>query len=277
MDRRSFLATSGAASAALVLPRGKGLKKMAQPTFVAPGASVAVTATSNVVLAAPVQLGQGGFKWAVLTNCSPWIITVINASGTSSVQPYSADVVTVDQGQQINLTMSVPTGGSATPPVTALSYVQADWYAGSEPPGTFPYSLTAQAMQAFGYTPSVAVSSSDPVFTTTGIATTYFGPVNRAVIVRHATLAVGIDELVVATAGILYLNFVGGGYPLLTMPIPLVVSSGAPFFATETVSFPGGISCFPNASGAFLILAFLHNGGVITSIDGQVEATAGYS
>jgi hypothetical protein len=67
-----------------------------------------------------------------------------------SLQPYTADVINVGGSQQLNLSMSIPPGGSATTPAGATTYVQADWYAaGSSPPdGTYPITLFAQAIQA---------------------------------------------------------------------------------------------------------------------------------
>jgi hypothetical protein len=126
---------------------------MANPKpYSVPGTSQAVTATSTgIILKPPPGLGQGGYGWAVLTNCSPWIATVNTAAGAITLQPYTMDVVHVIGMQQVIISMSVPSGSSPVLPPAALSYVQADWYAaGSAPPdGYYPVTLTAQALQAF--------------------------------------------------------------------------------------------------------------------------------
>jgi hypothetical protein len=119
---------------------------MAKP-FVVPGAAVAVTATTtNLIFAPPPGLGQGGYGSAVLTNCSPWIATVNCASGSVSLQPYTADIVNVSGIQQLIVSMSVPAGSPGVPQV--YTYVEVDWYAagGGDPPGTYPISLTAQVL-----------------------------------------------------------------------------------------------------------------------------------
>jgi hypothetical protein len=245
--------------------------------FAVPGAAVGVTAaTTGCILAPPPGLGQGGYGSAVLTNCSPWIATVTCATGSVSLQPFTADIVDVSGVQQLIISMNVPPGGSAIPPPTALTYVQADWYAagGGLPPGTYPLSLVAQSLQAYGYTPIAAVSSKTEIpLTVTGFALSYFAPV-YACTARFATLSVGIDTLTMGTPGEMFIVLVGGGYPLLTMAVPLP-ATGGPFSQSQTISFPSGISIGANAAGDFAVGATVLNPAVITTIHGIVNATVG--
>src|ERR1019366_3257037 len=118
-----------------------------------PGLAVTVTATSAGLSFAPPAntAGQGGFGWAVVSNVSPWVATVVGgANGAITLQPYTADLVPIGGNQTLLISMSVPTGGSATAPTGALTYIQIDWYVlGNGPPaGTWPLALTSQAVQA---------------------------------------------------------------------------------------------------------------------------------
>jgi hypothetical protein len=114
---------------------------MAKNSFAVVGAAVAVTSASSGVLTPPSQIGQGGYDQAIIANNSPWLATFITATGTSTVQPFSVDIVFVDKSQQLLYQMALPPGGSASAP--AFTYLQADWYAAGNPgpAGTYPYSL----------------------------------------------------------------------------------------------------------------------------------------
>lgn len=106
----------------------------------------AVTATSSLTLIGPTPLGGATYGWVVFSNVSPWVATVTGADGVATVQPFMADLFHTSGSGQIQVVMSVPPGGSSVAPGDA--YVQADWYlSGSAPPdGTYPVSLTAQAL-----------------------------------------------------------------------------------------------------------------------------------
>jgi hypothetical protein len=120
--------------------------------YAVPGLAGAVTAVSaGVTFAPPSAAGQGGFGWAVVNNVSPWVAMVVGgANGAVTLQPYTADIAPIGGNQTLNITMSVPTGGSATAATGSLTYIQIDWYVlGNGPPlGTYPISLTSQAVQA---------------------------------------------------------------------------------------------------------------------------------
>lgn len=108
-----------------------------------PTPSVAVTSTQAGTLTSPQGFTSG---WTVVSNASPWLMTVTGAEGSKTILPYTADLV-VPVAVGIPFKMSPPPG----PAIAAANpWVQGDWYiAGGGPPsGTFPYPLTSQAISA---------------------------------------------------------------------------------------------------------------------------------
>lgn len=99
----------------------------------------------------PVSISAGGptltldtpsnvpYAWAVVSNTSPALLQVQAAGQTSWLEPFSAMIYDVGTGHQgVSLTPQ-PGNGSGT--------VQATWYVdGEEPGGTWPISLTANAI-----------------------------------------------------------------------------------------------------------------------------------
>jgi hypothetical protein len=120
--------------------------------YAVPGLAVAVTAVSaGVTFAPPPGRSHGGYGWAVFSNVSPWVATVMGgANGAVTLQPYTADLIPIGGNQTLLVSMSIPPGGSATAPAGALTSIQVDWYVlGDGPPtGTWPLALTSQAVQA---------------------------------------------------------------------------------------------------------------------------------
>ena len=112
------------------------------PSAVA-GAPVAVTSSSLLQLSA-AGLGNGPYAWAVVTNNSPWVFTVNSAQGTTSINPYTIDMLPSTPSGQLQGYMSIPPGGAATAPSGQLTFVQVDWYlaSGAEPPGSYPVAIT---------------------------------------------------------------------------------------------------------------------------------------
>lgn len=106
------------------------------PQTIAPGTPVALDTPSNEP-----------YAWVVVSNLSPYLLSVqAGVTGTSWLEPFTAMLyptgsshapVTV-QAQKVAQSVGIPAGGSQ---------VQATWYtAGEEPVGTWPVSLTSQAI-----------------------------------------------------------------------------------------------------------------------------------
>jgi hypothetical protein len=115
-----------------------------------PGGAISVTATSEGQLTPPAPAGQGGYNFAIISNCTSWLTTISGAAGTSTLQPYTADIVPVTLSQVLSYQMSVPPGGNPVPVPNLNTYLQADWFtAGNAPPsGTYPVALVSQAITA---------------------------------------------------------------------------------------------------------------------------------
>ena len=118
--------------------------------FSVPGGAISVTATSEGQLKPPAPAGQGGYNFAIISNCTSWLTTISGAAGTSTLQPYTADIVPVTLSQVLSYQMSVPPGGNPVPVPNLNTYLQADWFtAGNAPPsGTYPVALVSQAITA---------------------------------------------------------------------------------------------------------------------------------
>jgi hypothetical protein len=107
---------------------------------------VAVTAASSGQITPP----QGGaYAWTVVSNASPWTMTLSTAQGSKTLLPYTSDIC-VPTSSGMSFVMSVPPGGTSAAPATAVACYQVDWFlaGGSPPPGTFPVSLTAAALSS---------------------------------------------------------------------------------------------------------------------------------
>jgi hypothetical protein len=111
-----------------------------------PTPPIEVTGTSAGVALNPPA--TGGYRYAIVSNVTPWIATFIGAGiGGQTLQPYTADILAINAGQSLSASMSVPPGVSATAAGGAATYLQADWF-DTLPSGTYPLSLTSQAITA---------------------------------------------------------------------------------------------------------------------------------
>ena len=107
------------------------------------GLAVAVTSSSGGTVPRPAGYV---FGWCVVSNSSPWSMTVTGAAGQKTIQPFSADLV-IPVAAGIPYAMSAPPG----PVITAPNpFIQGDWYVagGGKPDGTFPVALTSAAVTA---------------------------------------------------------------------------------------------------------------------------------
>lgn len=113
-----------------------------------PGTAFAVTSASAGPFTVPAS--NNVYGWAVVNNCTPWLCQVICADGVITAQPFEAVLVSTPPNGNLSYTMSVPPSGSAVATAGQPVYLQADWYvqASGAPDGTYPMSLTAQAIAA---------------------------------------------------------------------------------------------------------------------------------
>jgi hypothetical protein len=248
----------------------------ANPYAVAGGA-VAVTATSTGQLTPPAPAGQGGYNFATVSNASPWLCTVVGAAGTSTLQPFTADVIPVSLGQLLSYTMSIPPGGSGTTVSAQPTYIQADWFAaGNAPPvGTYPISLTAQAILASVSGPVIAVSQDTGNLVITGMPVSYFGP-KTDTIVKWAMISIAIASATVSVPGVLAI-YLGGAVSPLNLPLYVPFEpTFVPVAETVTITFPtGGVSVAANAAGVFSLDGVLLS-GTMSAIVGNVIGVMGY-
>jgi len=109
------------------------------------GPIVPVVADSGGTLQGPAS--GNNYGWAIIENVSPWIATFTGLGGTRTLLPNTGDLFLASGQGAINYQMSVAPGGSTTPPIGSLTYLQADWYlaSGTKPAGTFPFALPAAA------------------------------------------------------------------------------------------------------------------------------------
>ena len=247
----------------------------ANPYAVAGGA-VAVTATSTGQLTPPAPAGQGGYNFATVSNASPWFCTVVGAAGTSTLQPFTADVIPVSLGQLLSYTMSIPPGGSGTTISAQPTYIQADWFAaGNAPPvGTYPINLTAQAILASVAGPTSANTGVQGTFTQTGLAV-LFGP-TTALTLRWITLSTTILSATTTGGAIVFATVaVPGGNQILSMMLPVPVTF-VPVAETITLELgPGGMAMPANAGGVFGLSVNIYSGAA-SAMAGAVVASAGF-
>ncbi len=118
--------------------------------FSVPGGAISVTATSEGLLTPPAPAGQSGYNFAIVSNCTSWLTTISGAAGTSTLQPYTADIIPVTLSQVLSYQMSVPPGGNPVPIPNLNTYLQADWFTAgnASPSGTYPVALVSQAITA---------------------------------------------------------------------------------------------------------------------------------
>jgi hypothetical protein len=244
----------------------------ANPYAVAGGAA-AVTATSTGQLTPPAPAGQGGYNFATVSNASPWLCTVVGAAGTSTLQPFTADVIPVSLGQLLSYTMSIPPGGSGTTISAQPTYIQADWFAaGNAPPaGTYPISLTAQAILASVSGPATQSAGGGAAFTTTGLGPFAFGASLPALTAKWAMMSAAISAATVTTTGVMNLIELATGLKM-EIPFPAIFTS---FAETLTIAFPAGGLAVP--PGGFTLQAvFSSTGGALAAVTGYASALIGY-
>jgi hypothetical protein len=244
----------------------------ANPYAVAGGA-VAVTATSTGQLTPPAPAGQGGYNFATVSNASPWFCTVVGAAGTNTLQPFTADIIPVSLGQLLSYTMSTPPGGSSTAASNQPTYIQVNWFAaGNVPPvGTYPISLTAQAILASVSGPTTSSNGGGAAFTTTGLGPFVFGTGLPALTAKWATMSAAISAATVTTTGVMNLVELATGLKM-EIPFPATFTS---FAETLTIAFPtGGLAVPP---GGFTLQAvFSSTGGVLAAVTGYATALIGF-
>jgi len=231
MDRRKFLASSGALAGAALLPKPEAGEVKMAPSYAVPGPVIAVTAnTQGLSLPTPPVPSAGGFGYAVLANCSQFLCQVNSSDGVKTLAPYTADVVSVRGGQGMIISMSIPPGGSATIPSGALSFVQADYYtAASPPPGVYPLTLVGQALQAAiaGVVNTVSYQSFEAA---SAVALTSLGAYNEVLNLTTAVYPSGTAQANYSTAVVEILNTSGAQ---ATFQIVAQDVTGNYFFAQE--------------------------------------------
>lgn len=108
---------------------------------------ITVAAGTPASLATP-----GNSPWAavVISNLSPFLLQIQGGvvGGAAWLEPFTANLYCVD-GSHAPIGIEPQSLGGVTPAAGAGSQVQATWYApGEEPSGSWPVSLTAQAISA---------------------------------------------------------------------------------------------------------------------------------
>lgn len=150
-------------------------------SWVSSPAVAVASPTASGTVTAPVGTT---YTKAKITNSTPWVVTVLGALGSQTIQPYTYDLVPVIPPNGVVFNYANAPGGPATSPAGQPCYIQVDWWIGSaDPPGTYPGQLIAQA---------VAASIAAVVDT----ATTQFTAVSNESIANNVTGTYALDSFV---------------------------------------------------------------------------------